>query len=228
MRAAARTRASGKRACRGRLRHAAESGGAMMNARPLTPSAVRMARRAQTCGRLALGASCIRGRSRRIASGSDPAACGGRRAAAVRAVRSQFALGAVPRTLRRACVAPRRALNIVLAGEVCRQTDLHSTGHGPASGSRAGHLFLLEPNGAARRSPRRTVSRDAHPMHHEPTAEAVLRPPPDAGHGDRWRHRIKSCALPIRHGAIRIKTARSQRINATYNTPARQVVRSSR
>lgn len=74
MRAAARARASGKRACRGRLRHAAESGGAMMNARPLTPSAVRMARRAQTCGRLALGASCIRGRSRRIASGPDPAA----------------------------------------------------------------------------------------------------------------------------------------------------------
>ena len=38
-------------------------------------------------------------------------------------------------------------------------------------------------------------------------------------HGDRRRHRIKSCSLPIRYGAIWFKTATSQRINVAYNTP---------
>lgn len=51
-----------------------------------------------------------------------------------------------------------------------------------------------------------------------PSVESVLRPTPAVGCGDRHRRRIKSCSLPIRHGAIRIKTAASQRINATYNT----------
>jgi len=38
------------------------------------------------------------------------------------------------------------------------------------------------------------------------------------GHGDCRRHRIKSCSLPIRYGAIRFKTATSQRIDPTNNS----------
>ena len=38
-----------------------------------------------------------------------------------------------------------------------------------------------------------------------------------AVYGDRRRHRIKSCSLPVRYGAIRLKTAISQRIHAIYN-----------
>ena len=79
---------------------------------------------------------------------------------------------------RRPCVAPRLAFNIVLAGEVGLQTDLHGTGHGPASASRVGHS-LWEPTVAA--------ARDAHPIRSGPSAQSVFRPPPAAGHGDRRR-----------------------------------------
>ena len=44
------------------------------------------------------------------------------------------------------------------------------------------------------------------------------RQPTTADHGDRRRHRIKSCSQPIRYGAIRFKTATAQRINAAYNS----------
>ena len=78
-------------------------------------------------------------------------------------------------------------------------------------------MFLAESSAAAR---------DADPIRSVPAAESVLRPPPEAdqgttaGHGDRRRHRMKSCSLPIRYGGIRFKTATSQRINVAYNTPA--------
>ena len=52
--------------------------------------------------------------------------------------------------------------------------------------------------------------------HRASKTESALRLP--AGHGDRRRHRIQTYALPIRHRAIRFKTATSQRINATCNT----------
>ena len=67
-------------------------------------------------------------------------------------------------------------------------------------------------------APGTSPRRDHDPARHDSTAESVLRPPPAAVHADRLRHRIRSCAPPIRLGAIQIEPARSQRINATYNT----------
>ena len=52
---------------------------------------------------------------------------------------------------RRACVAPRWAFNIFLAGEVGLRRDLH--GHAPAGATRAGHRSMgTERRGRPRRS----------------------------------------------------------------------------
>ena len=106
-----------------------------------------------------------------------------------------------------ACVGPRPAFNIILAGEVGHQADSH--GHGPASARRAGRLSM----GTDRRA-----RRDAHPIHSAAPAQSVLRPPPAALHRDCRRRRIKPCSLAIRCGAIPFKTAALQRIDAPDNT----------
>ena len=81
--------------------------------------------------------------------------------------------------------------------------------------------ILLEPTVAARLAGRRTAAvatdRDSHPIRSASLAGSVLRPPPAAGRGDRRRHRIKSCSLLTRSGAIRFDTATSRRINPVHN-----------
>ena len=72
--------------------------------------------------------------------------------------------------------------------------------------------------GTLRRAPRTTGGASGYPRRPlrppGPLAESWLRPPL----AEVRRNRIKSCSLPIRHGAIRIKTVASQRIYATYDT----------
>lgn len=107
----------------------------------------------------------------------------------------------------RACVAPRPAFNIVLAGEsgfrrICTATARRVLAVRAAS--------LWEPTVAA--------ARDAHPIHSAASAQSVLRPPPAVVHRDCRRHRMKPCSLAIRCGAIPFQTAAFQRINAPANT----------
>ena len=134
----------------------------------------------------------------------------------------QLAVLLVPGAGRRGCVEPRLALNIVFAGEGGLQEELHGTGHGPARANRAGHLFYWNRPARSYAPANVAAARDDPPIRSVPAAESVLRPPLAAGHGDRRRHRIKSSSLPIRYGAIRFKTATSQRINVAYNTHRRR------
>ena len=83
-------------------------------------------------------------------------ACAFRRPEPVGAARCQLAVLPALEAGRHACLAPRLASNIVLAGEVGLQADLHGTGHGPASASRAGHLSM----GSDRRG---HLRRSSHP-----------------------------------------------------------------
>ena len=55
-------------------------------------------------------------------------------------MRGQFAVLPALEAGRCACVVPRLAFNIVLAGEVGLQADFHGHGHGPASARRADQL----------------------------------------------------------------------------------------